>query len=65
MEKDSIKMTLSLSPEKAQKVAKTCQSLVRNYSTTPLKLANVVGLLLSTIQAVELAKIQLRFLQKQ
>ena len=60
MEKDSIKMTLI-----AQKVAKTCQSLLRNYSTTPLKLANIVGLLLSTMQAVELAKIQLRFLQKQ
>ena len=65
MEIDSIKMTLSLTPEKVQKVVKTCQNLLRSHSTTLLELTRVVGLLSSTIQAVEPAKIQLRFLQQQ
>ena len=61
MEIDSIKMTLSLTPEKVQKVVKTCQNLLRSHSTTLLELTRVVGLLSSTIQAVEPAKIQLKF----
>ena len=65
METDSIKMTLSLTPEKVQKVVKTCQNFLRGHSTTLLELTRVVGLLSSTIQAVEPAKIQLRFLQQQ
>ena len=65
MEIDSIKMTLSLTPEKVQKVVKTCQNLLRSHSTTLLELTRVLGLLSSTIQAVEPAKIQLRFLQQQ
>ena len=65
MEIDSIKMTLSLTPYKVQKVVKTCQNLLRSHSTTLLELTRVVGLLSSTIQAVEPAKIQLRFLQQQ
>ena len=65
MEIDSIKMTLSLTPEKVQKVVKTCQNLLRSHFTTLLELTRVVGLLSSTIQAVEPAKIQLRFLQQQ
>ena len=65
MEIDSVKMTLSLTPEKVQKVVKTCQNFLRGHSTTLLELTRVVGLLSSTIQAVEPAKIQLRFLQQQ
>ena len=57
METDSIKMTLSLTPEKVQKVVKTCQNLLRSHSTTLLEFTKVVGLLSSTIQAVEPAKI--------
>ena len=62
MEIDSIKMTLSLTPEKVQKVVKTCQNNLRSHSTTLLELTRVIGLPSSTIQAVEPAKIQLRFL---
>ena len=65
MEIDSIKMTFSLTPEKVQKVVKTCQNLLRSHSTTLLDLTRFVGLLSSTIQEVEPAKIQLRFLQQQ
>ena len=65
MEIDSIKMTLSLTPQKLQKVVKTCQNLLRSHSITILELTRVIGLLSSTIQAVEPEKIQLRFFQKQ
>ena len=58
---DSIKMTLSLPSEKVQKVAKTCENLLRSHSTNLLESTRVVGLLSSTIQAVELGKIQLNF----
>ena len=54
-------MTLSLTPVKVQKIVKTCQNLLRNHSATLLELTRVVGLLSSTIQAVEPAKIQLKF----
>ena len=57
MEIDSIKMTLSLTPEKVQKVVQTCQNLLRSHSTTVLELNMVIGLLSSTIQAVKPAKI--------
>ena len=57
METDSIKMTLSLTPEKVQKVVKTCQNLLRSHSTTLLEFTRVMGLLSSTIQAVEPEKI--------
>ena len=53
--------TLSLTPVKVQKIVKTCQNLLRNHSATLLELTRVVGLLSSTIQAVEPAKIQLKF----
>ena len=43
----------------------SCQNLLRRHSTTLLELNRVIGLLSSTIQAVEPAKIQLRFLQQQ
>ena len=65
MEIDSIKMALSLTPEKVHKVVKTCQNLFRSHSTTLLKLTRVIGLLSSTKQAVEPEKIQLRFLEQQ
>ena len=61
---DPIKMTLSLTPEYVQKVVKTFQNLLTSHSTTLPELIRVVGLL-STIQAVEPANIQLRFLQQQ
>ena len=60
-----IKMALSLTPEKVQKVVKACQNLLRSHSTTLLELTRVIGVLSLTIQAVEPAKIQLRFLQQQ
>ena len=60
---DSIKMTLSLTPENVQKVVKTCQSLLRSHSTTLLELTRVVGFLSYIIQAVKPPMIQLRFLQ--
>ena len=63
MKIDSIKMTLSLTPEKVQKVVKTCQNLLRSRSTTLLELTRVVGFLSYIIQAVEPPMIQLRFLQ--
>ena len=56
MEIDSIKMTLSLTAENVQKVVRTCKNLLRSHSTTLLELTRVIGLLLSTIQAVEPAK---------
>ena len=65
MEIDSMKMTLPKRPEKVQKVVKTCQNLLRSHCTTLLELTRVVGLISSTIEAVEPAKIQLRFLQQQ
>ena len=48
-----------------KKVVKTCQNLLRSHSTTLLELTRVVDLLSSAIEAVEPAKIQLRFLQQQ
>ena len=45
MEIDSIKMTLSLTREKVQKVIKTCQNLLRSHSTTVLEFARVISLL--------------------
>ena len=65
MEIDSVKMTLSLTPEKVQKVVKTSQDLLKSHSATLLELTRVAGLLSSTIQAMKLAKIHLRFLQQQ
>ena len=41
------------------------QNFLRSHSTTLLELNRVIGLLSSTIQEVEPAKIQLRFLQQQ
>ena len=38
MEIESIKMTLSLTPEKLQKVVKTCQHLLRSHPTILLEL---------------------------
>ena len=58
-------MTLSLTPEKVQKVVKTWHNLLGRHSTTLLELTRVIGLLSSTLQAVEHPKIQLRFLQQQ
>ena len=58
-------MTLSLTPVKVQKIVKTSQNLLRSHSATLLELTRVVGLLSSTIQAVESAKIQLRYFQQQ
>ena len=43
----------------------TCQNLLRSCATTLLDLTKAIGLLSSTIQAVEPAKIRLRFLQQQ
>ena len=43
----------------------TCQNLLRSCATTLLDLTKAIGLLSSTIQAVEPAKIPLRFLQQQ
>ena len=65
LEIDSIKMTLSLAPNKVQKNGKTCQNLLRRHSTTLLELTRVKGLLSSPIKAVKPAKIHLRFLQQQ
>ena len=59
----SIKMNLSMTPEKIQKFVKTCQNLLRIHSITFLELTRVIGLLSSTIQAAEAVKIHLRFLQ--
>ena len=39
---DSIKMTLSLTPKKVQKVVKTCQNLLKSHSTTLLELTRVI-----------------------
>ena len=56
------KMNLSLTPKKVQKVVKTCQNLRRSHSI--LELTRIIGLLSFTIQAVEPATMQLRFLQQ-
>ena len=45
MKIDSIKMTLSLTREKVQKVIKTCQNLLRSHSTTVLEFTRVISLL--------------------
>lgn len=58
----SINMTFSLTTEKVQILPKTCQDLPRIHYTTLLDLAKVIGLLSSTVQVVEPAKIQLMFL---
>ena len=55
-------MTFSLTTEKVQIVPKTCQDLPRIHYTTLLDLAKVIGLLSSTVQVVEPAKIQVMFL---
>ena len=57
METDLIKMTFSLTPQKVQKVVKTCQNLLRSYYITLLELTKVIGFLSSIVQAVEPAKI--------
>ena len=57
MEKDSVKMNLSLTFEKVGNVFKTCQNFIKSYSTTPLKLTGVIAFFSSTTQAVEPAKI--------
>ena len=62
---DSIKTTLSLTPEKIQKVVKNCQNFLMSHSATLLESARIIGLLSSIIQAVEPEKIQLRCLQQQ
>ena len=62
METVSIKMTLSLTAEKVQKIVKTRQSILRSRLTTLLELTRVIGLLLFTLQAVEPEKFWLRFL---
>ena len=66
--KKSMEMTLPLTLEKLQKISRPLQKdFLRpaQESTTLLELARVVGLLSFTIQAVEPAKIQLRFFQQQ
>ena len=57
MEKDSVKMNLSLTLEKVGNVFKTCQNFIKSHSTTPLKLTGVIAFFSSTTQAVEPAKI--------
>ena len=58
-------MTLSLTAQKVQKVVKCCQKPLISHSATVLQLTRVTGFLSSTIQALEPAKIQLRFLRQQ
>ena len=53
MEIDLVKITLSLITEKAQKVAKICQNLLRSHFITLLQLTKFIGFLSSTIQVVE------------
>ena len=58
-------MILPLTAQKEQKVVKTCQNLLSSHFTTLVELTRVMGLLSSTIEAVEPVKIQLTFLQLQ
>ena len=54
-----------MTAEKVQKVVKTCQNLLSSHFTTLVELTRVMGLLSSTIEAMEPVKIQLTFLQLQ
>ena len=62
MEIDSIKITLSFTPDQVQKVIKTFQNFLRSHSSTILEMTRVKDLLSLTIQALDPAKIHIGLL---
>ena len=62
---NSVSLDISLTEEKIQKVKTKCQNLLTETETSILELAQVIGLLASTIQAVLPARLQCQYLQLQ
>ena len=62
MEIDSIKITLSFTPDKVQKVIKTSQNFLRSHSSTILEMTRVKDLLSLTIQTIDPVKIHIGLL---
>ena len=62
---NSVSLDISLTEEKIQKVKTKCQNLLTEPETSILELAQVIGLLASTIQAVLPARLQCQYLQLQ
>ena len=62
IEIDSIKITLSFTPDNVQKVIKTSQNFLRSHSSTILEMTRVKDLLSLTIQALDPAKIHIGLL---
>ena len=62
MEIDSIKITLSFTPDKVQKVINTSQNFLRSHSSTILEMTRVKDLLSLTIQTIDPVKIHIGLL---
>ena len=62
---NSATLELSLNKTKIHKVVSGCQNLLNNPQTSILELTRLIGLLMSTIQAVLPARLNCRFLQIQ
>ena len=61
---DTKSMTLSLPPEKAQKIKKECRHWLQTPGTSPRQLAHLIGLMSSTSPAVLPVPLHYRMLQK-
>ena len=62
---NSVTLELFVKKTKIQKVVSKCQNLLNNPQTSILELTRLIGLLMSTIQAVLPARLNCRFLQIQ
>ena len=60
---DTITMSLSLPPDKVQKIRKECRHCLHMSRTTPRQLAHLIGLMTSTSPAVLPAPLHYRMLQ--
>ena len=61
---NSVNLTLSLPQNKVMKVQNMCKEMHKKNHTSILELTKLLGLLLSTIQAVIPARLQIRNLQQ-
>ena len=62
---NSVTLELFANKTNIQKVVSKCQNLLNNPQTSILELTRLIGLLMSTIQAVLPARLNCRFLQIQ
>ena len=65
LEIDTPTITLSLTEQKMEQVILKCQNLLSHYKATVLDLTELIGLISSTVRAVLLARLQLRYLDQQ